>query len=71
MANVTNLGRFSDWDRWNYDWHLDVEPTLHEIAEQQGPGFMPGTLLDSPLPRQGVGAPASTAAIWSPHAGGG
>jgi hypothetical protein len=35
-AVITNLARFTDWERWNYDWHLDVEPTLREIAEQQG-----------------------------------
>jgi len=31
-AVITNLARFGDWERWNYDWDLDVEPTLREIA---------------------------------------
>jgi len=35
--NVTNLSRFSDWERWGYDWHLDVEPTLLAIAQRMAP----------------------------------
>jgi hypothetical protein len=53
-AVITDLARFTDWERWNYDWHLDVEPTLREIAEQQGRGWMPGGLiyLDKPIARR-------------------
>src|SRR5262249_9506483 len=53
-ANITNLRRFSDWENWNYDWRLDVEPTLHEIAEQYGPGWMPSALIffDKPIARR-------------------
>ena len=52
-ANITNLARFSDWERWNYNWALDVEPTLREVAESQGPGWLPTTLLyfDKPIAR--------------------
>ena len=53
-AVITNLARFGDWERWNYDWDLDVEPTLREITESQGPGWMPGGLLyfDKPIGRR-------------------
>jgi len=53
-AVITNLARFGDWERWNYDWDLDVEPTLREIAESQVPGWMPGGLLyfDKPIARR-------------------
>ena len=53
-ANITNLARFSDWERWNYDWALDVVPTFHEIAEQYGPGWQPGALIffDKPIARR-------------------
>jgi hypothetical protein len=53
-AVITNLARFSDWERWNYDWDLDVEPTLREIAESQGLGWMPGGLIyfDKPIARR-------------------
>jgi hypothetical protein len=37
-----------------YDWHLNVKPTLCEIAESQGAGWMPGKLLyfDKPIARR-------------------
>jgi len=56
-ANITNLSRFSDWGRWNYDWHLDVEPMLREIAERNGPGWMPNGLIyfDKPIAARHMG----------------
>ena len=55
-AVITNLSRFSDWQKWGYDWDLDIEPTLREIAERNGPGWMPGggglTYFDQPSARR-------------------
>jgi hypothetical protein len=50
-ANITNLSRFTSWERWGYDWHMDVEPTLMGMAQQNGPGWMPGSLVyfDNPI----------------------
>jgi hypothetical protein len=50
-AVITNLARFSDWERWNYDWRFDVEPTLLAIAQRNGPGFLLGSLMyfDKPI----------------------
>jgi hypothetical protein len=33
-AVIVNLARFGDWQRWGYDWRLDIEPTLREVADQ-------------------------------------
>jgi hypothetical protein len=50
-ATITNLARFGDWERWGYDWHLDVEPALLAIAQCNGPSFLPVTLtyFDKPI----------------------
>jgi len=49
--NILGLSRFSDWEHSDYDWHLDVEPTLLAIAQRNGPTFLPATLLyfDEPI----------------------
>ena len=33
-AFITNLSRFGDWERWGYDWHLDVEQTLVNLTQR-------------------------------------
>jgi hypothetical protein len=50
-ATITNLSRFSDWVTWGYDWHLDVEPTMREIAERNGRAWQSGSLVffDKPI----------------------
>jgi uncharacterized protein YdaU (DUF1376 family) len=50
-AHVVNLSRFTAWERWGYDWHMDIEPTLMAIAEQNGPGWLPRKLdyFDEPI----------------------
>ena len=50
-AVITNLARFSDWERWNYDCHLDIEPTMREIAARKGPNWAPAKLIyfDQPI----------------------
>jgi hypothetical protein len=50
-ANVTNTSRFTSWERWGYDWHMDVEPALMDIAQRNGPEWLPRTLVyfDDPI----------------------
>ena len=50
-AVIVNTSRFGDWERWGYDWALDVEPTLREIAARKGPEWSPRTLtfFDQPI----------------------
>jgi uncharacterized protein YdaU (DUF1376 family) len=50
-AVIVGTARFGDWERWGYDWHLDVEPTLMEIAARKGPEWKPRKLdyFDEPI----------------------
>ena len=50
-AKITNPSRFSSWVTWGYDWHMDIEPTLMEIAARKGPDWAPRKLdyFDEPI----------------------
>jgi hypothetical protein len=69
-ANITNLSRFSDWERWQYDWHLDVEPTPLAITQRNGPDFLPGSLVyfDKPIADTHRGRMAGVPAAGGPLA---